>query len=535
MAKERSLTKQAKKSASVSGAVGGPSTGAGLNYQIDLAIEETLDCISRALCAPHRVWEVKLEPRVSAVDGLTNWDVAFYPDNTLFEAKLKPKKEDVQEYIERVAKDGLADPEREFQLIYSKGAGKHLDMLDRLLRIAVEANGNETEFSEKIKAEGIAGDEPYLVALGRKAHELLLRMHMDHQPDYSVKRNIKFRARQLAGENGGRRLREFLFTKFHEAVPDRRSFSINELIEEARRLDITFQPPATVNTSDIPATATGALIIMQACKGGIPTSVIADTLKRSETEIEAELYELKDRNVVTLDEGLWSMRPLPTIITSEHSQEVLADALSNLLTFIHNTPVQTDIRGHVDNVIALSKKCRQSHARLVASVFTRLDKRVKRLGNKRLVWFVANLSRQAARTVHPRDRDVAEDEARALICGTSWAFQRLHKVENARIEADEAYGLAQDVRLDRTLAFCLKCRGRLSRMEADQLPDGEQKLAKLQDSTKILNEAIEKFSQLAEFGPTDPEVGDCYSLLGRTYLHGGELRKSSCQELWKFI
>ena len=59
---KRSLTKQAKKSASASGAVGGPGTGAGLNYQIDLAIEETLDCISRALCAPHRVWEVKLEP-----------------------------------------------------------------------------------------------------------------------------------------------------------------------------------------------------------------------------------------------------------------------------------------------------------------------------------------------------------------------------------------------------------------------------------------------------------------------------------------
>lgn len=52
----------------------------------------------------------------------------------------------------------------------------------------------------------------------------------DHQPDYSLKRNIEFPARQLAGESGGRTLREFLFKKFHEAMPDRRSFSIIELI-----------------------------------------------------------------------------------------------------------------------------------------------------------------------------------------------------------------------------------------------------------------------------------------------------------------
>src|ERR1051326_1006327 len=207
---KRSPAEKGKKPTSVSGAKGGPSTGAGLNYQIDLAIEQTLDFISRALCAPHRVWEVKVEPRVSAIDGLTNWDVGFNPDNTLFEAKLKPKSEDIQDYIERVAKDGLTDPTREFHLAYSKGAGKHLEMLDRLIRIAVEANGNEPEFREKIKAEGVDSEEPFLVALGSKAHDLLRRMRMDHQPDYSLRRNIEFRARQLAGGDGGKRLREFL-------------------------------------------------------------------------------------------------------------------------------------------------------------------------------------------------------------------------------------------------------------------------------------------------------------------------------------
>ena len=80
--------KVAKKT--TSGAKGGPSTGHGLNYQIDFAIEQTLDCIARTLCAPHRIWEVLIEPRVSASGELTSWDVGFNPDNTLLEVKLKP-------------------------------------------------------------------------------------------------------------------------------------------------------------------------------------------------------------------------------------------------------------------------------------------------------------------------------------------------------------------------------------------------------------------------------------------------------------
>ena len=108
-----------------------------MNYQIDFAIQQTLDYISRALCAPHRVWEVRIEPRVSASGKLASWDVGFEPDNTLFEIKLKPTREDIQEWVERVAID--IDSTREFHLIYSKGAGRHLDNMDRLIRIAVRS------------------------------------------------------------------------------------------------------------------------------------------------------------------------------------------------------------------------------------------------------------------------------------------------------------------------------------------------------------------------------------------------------------
>jgi tetratricopeptide (TPR) repeat protein len=517
----RSKKKTLTRKVSASGAKGGPSTGHGLNYQIDFAIQHTLEYMSRGLYAPHRDWTVRIEPRIFGPHDLVAWDLSFDPDENSFEAKLKPKREDVQEWVERVASAGSS--RTQFHLVYSKGAGAHLEMLDRLIRIGVESMGNEDEFRAKVHAEGVDSADPYLVALGVKAADLLRRMTIDQVPEYLLKMNVEFRARQLAGEANGRRLREFLFTKLHEAIPQRMSFSVKQLTDEARTLGIQFQSPV-VDTSDITRTATGALIILQSCKDGLPTKVIATALERSETEIETELEELKNTRVVTVENGLWSMKPLDAAFTSPNSQEILANALSSLLNIIHTSPPSANIRPHVGNVISLAKATRLSHPQLVANAFTKLDKPLKQIGNKRLVWFVASLSIKAARAARFRDREIVEAEARGLICGTSWAFQRLHKIPEARVEADEAYKLSRDMGLDRTLAFCAKCVGRLCRLEAERLPNGQSKEAKLTESVELLREAISQFSKLAEFGPTDPEVGDCYSLLGRTYLVMDEFR-----------
>ena len=517
---KRTLVNKSKKSAS--GAKGGPSVGRGMNYQVDFAIEQTLDRIGRALCAPHRNWQVHLEPRASALGGLTTWDVGFDPDDMLFEIKLKPSRLDICEWIGRVAIDATVNSARTYHLVYSKGAGKHLEQLEQIIRIAVEANGERDVFQVLLHDEGVEVDGSYIEILGEQSHEVLRRMFVEQVPEYLLRSVSDFRARQLAGETGGRHLREFLFKKLHEAVPHRATFSISELIEEARNLGIPFQPQASVNQSDISDVATGAIIILQACKVGIPASVVATALNCPQEELEAQLHELRKSHVVSYDENLWAMKPLATPITTENAAELLAKSLSSLLSYIDSTPANANISTHILNVISLSKATRGSHPALVASVFTRLDKRLKLIGNKRLVWFVAHLSIQAAR-ICDRDRNAVEAHARALICGTSRAFQRLHKIAKARIDADEAYQLAEGVRLDRTLAFCVKCRGRLSRMEAEQMPDGDEKRAKLNNSVVQLLEAVDRFGQLVEFGPNDPEVGDCFSLLGRTYLELGLL------------
>jgi len=504
-----------------SGARGGPSTGHGLNYQIDFATRDTLDYMSRALCAPHRIWEVRIEPRVTTSDELTSWDIGFNPDDSLFEVKLKPTAEEIEEWVARVALDGNENQQRDFHLIYSKGAGRYLNELTRLIRIAIEANGNPADFQSKCNAEGVADNDRYLRALGANAFELLRRMSIDQVPEYLLRSDIEFRARQLASEPGGQRLHAFLFKKFHEAIPHRRSFAIVDLIDEAREIGIELQSPTAADTSDISGTARSALVVLQACSLGIPLEVIAAAVNNS--DIESELKELKDRDVLLVDNDLWSMRRLPTPIRSPDEQGVLARCLSALVAHIEQSSPDTDIRPHVRNVIALAGRCKLTSPGLVASVFTKLDKRLKQLGNKRLVWFVANLSIEAAKIAAPpgvkeRDAEIVEAEARALICGTSWAFQRLHKISKARVDADESFDLAKDMGLDRTLAFCLKCRGRLCRMEAEAMPIGQTRTLKLHDSINLLNEAIEKFSQLSDFGPDAPDVGDCYSLMGRTYL-----------------
>jgi hypothetical protein len=56
---------------------------------------------------------------------------------------------------------------------------------------------------------------------------------------------------------------------------------------------------------------------------------------------------------------------------------------------------------------------------------------------------------------------------------------------------------------------------------AEEAKDLTNKRDLLQISIRHLESAIERFSRSPEFGPEHPEVGDCYSLLGRTYLVSG--------------
>jgi tetratricopeptide (TPR) repeat protein len=503
---------------STSGAKGGPSTSRGMKYQITLAVDHTLVNISSSLFAFNKDRYLQIEPRVLASGIITSFDLGFYPDDLWVEAKLEPTRNDIEEWLIHVAVGGKSSPSRKFHLVYHKGAGSHLNQIRKLIRLAKEANGDAELFNALCAAESVSNEDKFLEILGQEAHDLLRRVELEQVPEYILEADVELRARLIAGESGGKRLREYLFSKLYSAAPHRSTLSIKELVSEARQLGVQFQQPSEIDTQDLSALCKASLIIMQACSAGIPLQVISSALGSSESEVALGLEELRVANVVSLDHGLWTLKPMELKITSPDAPATLSRALSTLLAFIYSSEANTNLRTYVRNVISLAKECMLSDPKLVAAVFTKLDKRLKRLGNKRLVWFVADLSIQACRSIRDRDNDVVEFEARSLICGTSWAFQRLHKLEKARVDAHESYKLAQYIGSGRTLAFCLKCLGRLCRMEAEGMPSGDERHVKLRESIGLLEEAIDKFAQLADVGPTDPEVGDCYSLLGRTYL-----------------
>jgi len=173
--------------------------------------------------------------------------------------------------------------------------------------------------------------------------------------------------------------------------------------------------------------------------------------------------------------------------------------------------------------VALARVIQKSRPDLVARLFLKLDKTLKMTGDKHLVLDVAQLSIEAAHD-SARTREVVEGEAQAQVCGICWVFQRIRRLEEARTYAKRSLDLGQQIGWDRNTAFCTKCIGRLYRMEAEATADAATRASLLGKSVDTFKKAIELFSQMtAEFGPDHPEVGDCYSLLGRTHLVAGRV------------
>ena len=116
-----------------------------------------------------------------------------------------------------------------------------------------------------------------------------------------------------------------------------------------------------------------------------------------------------------------------------------------------------------------------------------------------------------------------EDEALAVICGISWVYQRTGRLSEAAAEAERSLALGRAINWDRNTAFCLKCLGRLKRMQSENLQDAKQRIGLLAASAKVLREAILEFTKLN----LEAEVGDCYSLLARTHFVAGNRKAAS--------
>ena len=206
------------------------------------------------------------------------------------------------------------------------------------------------------------------------------------------------------------------------------------------------------------------------------------------------------------------------------SNEFVHATLYEMLNFIESRSATKVGLEQCRNALSLFLLLEVSIRRQIAErMFDVLDKPVKSLGDKPLVVQVAEACIEAV-SHHSRSRPEAECEARARICGLSWAYQRLGMLDRAADEAHKSLKLAQFLNSKINLAFCKKCTGRLARLRAEATEgDRNARTRYFQQSVDALKEAAAAFSEHENFGPDHAEVGDCFSLLGRTSLAKGDV------------
>ena len=510
-----------------SGAVGGPGTSAGLNFQVDFAILHALEAISQLFADPLEARQISMEPRVVTGDGnVTCWDVRLSHPERVVEVKLKPKRVEIMEWLGRVEIGMQEDANCRFELFYGRGASPILSAIESLCRIAKEADGNVGRFENLFDLELSPDIEAVMGHLKAKPHVSLLRVRVTPIDQQSLEREIQFSIRHLVCEPDRTRLYDFLFTKFHKGIEQRATYHVRELIKEAHEAQIElFAPPAVLPRHRSPVVSS-AIYILQHCETGLPAEVLAAGIDCTIQEIEDSLSEHVGAGGLTSDEGCWAAHPIrPLIAHHDTDLRLIGKALSQLLEFIGANKKSTLGWCQVPNAIALAKVCQSEDSELVSALFWKLDKLLKRTGNKRLVLEVANISLKAARRL-PRTEAKSKGKAVALICGRSWVFQRTNRLPEARAAGEKSLKLGKDIGWCRNTAFCLKCLGRLFRMEAELHRQDEEEFKKLLDlSIDHLERAISTFPQATELSEADrdAEVGDCQSLLSRSYCVAGDL------------
>jgi tetratricopeptide (TPR) repeat protein len=521
MSKKKSKPPARAAARGVPGAVGGPSTGRGMNYQIDYAVLKAIDLIARYLCAPHKGWAIRIEPRAGRHAAATQWDLGIDPPGSLVEAKLNPTRADILDWLGRLAL-AASSPGGQFVLVYSKGGGTLLQSLEKLIRNAREAAGDAQKFTDLLSMENIPEASLLLGKIGIAPHLALARAEIKFLPEAVLEESTQERARFLASVAGTTRLLDLLFHKFSKAVPNRVTFPVRELVDEIKGQGIPLNAPPTVDPADLPRPAAASLVMLQACPAGVPLEVMACATSHPADELREQLNALEKEEVLTARGDVWSVRPLPAKVNLEGAQDVLARALEALLGYVAAHKHESGGLGQVRNVIALGKLCVVSHPAVVQKAYKPLEKALKRKGDKHLVLEVAGLVVEAARRSGRADDEVRA-EAHALICGQSWVYQRIDRLVEARAFAEKSLELGERVRWDRNTAFCKKCIGRLQRMEAEKRVLGPERDRLLAESVASLQDALQRFRAHGEFGPSHPEVGECHSLLGRTHLAAGRI------------
>ena len=249
------------------------------------------------------------------------------------------------------------------------------------------------------------------------------------------------------------------------------------------------------------------------CPDPLPLPLVARVTHRDATRLSTTLQRLRDKDVISITENAPLLTTRNMTGTRNLSDDEVSMTLAAALDFVEGHP-SVEGRAQIRNVVTLQRAANMKTAPAVVSrTFQVIQFFLKSFGDKHLALEVARRSRDASKQPG-RGRAQAKDEAVAAICGISWVYQRTGRLAEALAEAEHSLQLGEDIKWAKNTAFCHKCLGRLKRLEAEHVQDADQRAAIIQDSVSLLRKAIQEFTALKNAA----EVGDCYSLLARTYL-----------------
>jgi tetratricopeptide (TPR) repeat protein len=480
---------------------GGAATHAGNRYELIYAIQEVFGLIGEQYKHPVPPLAIRMQPRP---DG-TGWDLGFEGQERVLEVKSRPSRQDIEDWLDRTALTPLTV---QSELVFGRGSSLVTQMVT-LVRLAREV-ASDAEFAAGMANESLPHGAELLARLGPNPREQLRRMKLNDFPEGRVD-EVAATAPAYAGEDATR-LYTFLYDRLARAASARERLEISSLVREIIGQGIALVEPA-YTASDLPPLERRVLCVLQE----LPNPLCGELIKPLFEVEEGVVATMASRSLLLRGEQGYKMLPIVTRLRHPDRLTILADVLTTLVSSLRNARADL-VRSQAANLIELMRALRAHRPLLVAKVFWDLDKTLKESGSKGDVLMIARESISAAKQL-PRDQEQVRAEAVALLCGTSWVYQRTQRLIEARADAERSLQLGESLGWKRNSAFYYKCAGRLARMQAEDA-DINERPKLLRESVELLHKSIETFPEVDGLDPTErrEQLGECYALLARTYF-----------------
>lgn len=286
-------------------------------------------------------------------------------------------------------------------------------------------------------------------------------------------------------------------------------------------------------------TASGACPVIPVIPDGLSADKLPNPLRRLlATKVSLEngsgIDELLTRiralshNASAMTKTLGPAIAAATASVSAPNESVIESTLRDLLSRLEmaqpGTPSALSV---VTEWLDLAEVKLKTLPPLYACGFPDAEKIAKTEGDLDLMRRISDACLKAVRNSEPPLRSDVGLEARILVCGEGWYFQRNHELQAALDSTRLGVTLAARVGQRRTEAFGKKCLGRLQRLVGEEECDSSLAQSRFEQSVALLEDAREMFFGID--GPGSEEAGDCLSLESRSWL--AHYRSSDSSEL----